>query len=652
MKKIMIIIGLLLLGTQALWAIVTVDGYCYLEGETNHSGTKILFEAVTPSAVTDSAYTNIDGYFLIGLSAGFYTITYSHDGRLPYTIPGDVEIFIDTTLDPVYIGLSGILSGTLVGGHNYHVVGDISVNNGDTLIIEPSVTVEFMDCYSFTIYGTLLAAGTESDSILFTSGQATPNPGDWNYIIFGSSSDSNSVISYAKIEYANYGISCSSSSPTISNNTISNNNSSGIYCYDYSSPTISNNTITNNNDDGIVCYDSSPTISNNTISNNDWGISCYNSSSPTISNNTISYTYRGISCSSSSPTISNNTISNNSYGISCGNSSPTISNNTISNNSYGISCSSSSPTISNNMILNNNSYGIFCYNSSSPTISNNAISNNYSGIQCSSSSPTISNNAISNNYRGIYCSSSSSPTISNNTINSNNNYGIMCYDNYSSPTILNNILYDNETGIHANSSPSALEYNLFWLNDYAGSGNMPAYFGQIITVNANGDSCDTYYNLFMDPLFVDPLNGDYNLSWANYPTPDLTMSPCIDAGDPNSPLDPDSTIADMGAFYFNQSVSIDEPGQSTEFNLTNYPNPLSSNVNNLTVSFNIHKPGRVTIQLFNIKGQLVSTLINEDKNVGEYTIDYQVNELSSGIYFTRMSVDGVDREVKKVILLK
>ena len=641
MKKIIIIIGLILLGTQALWSTITVDGFCYLDGETNHSGTKILFEAVTPSAITDSTYTNADGSFLIGLSGGIYTITYSHDSRLSYTIPGGVEIFINTTLDPVtlYIGLSGALSGTLVGGYSYHVAGDISVNSGDTLIIEPSVTVEFMDCYSFSISGKLIAAGTETDTIRFTSGQSIANPNDWNYIIFESDSDSNSVISYTKIEYAKYGIYCYSSSPTISNNTINSNNNDGILCYSSSSPSISNNTISNNYSNGIRCGNSSsPTISNNTInSNNNDGILCYSSSSPTISNNTISNNYsNGIHCSSSSPTISNNTINSNNY-------------------SYGIFCYSSSPTISNNTISTSHT-GLYCYSSSSPSISNNTISNNYSnGIHCgNSSSPTISNNTIcKNNDDGIYCSYSS-PTISNNTICKNNDDGISITSSISHPNILNNIIYDNnDYGVTFGGLPSAFEYNIFWLNLNVCSGSaIPPYFGQIITVNANGDSCDTYCNLFMDPLFVDPLNGDYHLSWVSYPIPDSTKSPCIDAGDPSSPPDPDGTIADMGAFYFNQNISIDEPVQPSEFNLTNYPNPISSNINNLTVSFNIHKPGRVTIQIFNIKGQLVSTLINEDKNVGEYTIAYQVNELSSGIYFTKMNVDGVGKEVKKVILLR
>jgi len=54
------------------------------------------------------------------------------------------------------------------------------------------------------------------------------------------------------------------------------------------------------------------------------------------------------------------------------------------------------------------------------------------------------------------------------------------------------------------------------------------------------------------PMFVDRRNFDLRLAWENYPVDDDTKSPCIDTGDPGSPLDPDHTIADIGAFYFKQ----------------------------------------------------------------------------------------------------
>jgi len=438
MKKNLTLVILMILTIiigQSAFADVTVDGFCYLEGETDHSGTKVLFNAVSPSAVTDSVYTIANGSFIISLAGGIYTLNYSHDGWQPY-FTGEIPLFANTTLDEVTLAsgtvqeVSGTQSGTWTSDYIYNVIGDVSVPAGDSLIIEPGVTVKFMGNYSLDIYGYLFAVGTETDSIYFTSGQASANPSDWNRIKFFSNSVTNSVITYSKIDYAGSGIGCHYSSPTISNNTISNN-STGIGCH-YSSPTISNNTISYNNG-GISCMDSSPTIINNTISNND---------------------YSGISCMmSSSPTIINNTISNNNNGIFCDGSSPTISNNTISNNSKGISC-----------------------------------------------------------------------------------------EWWSSPTILNNILFKNAMAIDAETTPSSCEYNLLWENnnDFTGDG-IPSYFGVIVTVNVNGDSCDSYLNLFMDPLFVDPGNNNFHL---------LGNSPCIDAGNPSSPLDPDETIADIGAFYF------------------------------------------------------------------------------------------------------
>lgn len=54
-------------------------------------------------------------------------------------------------------------------------------------------------------------------------------------------------------------------------------------------------------------------------------------------------------------------------------------------------------------------------------------------------------------------------------------------------------------------------------------------------------------NFDLDPLFVDPTNGDYHLQ---------PGSPCVDAGAPQAPLDPDGTRADVGAFYLPQAGAV------------------------------------------------------------------------------------------------
>ncbi|HPE58637.1 MAG TPA: hypothetical protein PK904_19685 [Bacteroidales bacterium] len=65
---------------QAQNRAVTVDGLCFLEGQTNHSGIKVLFTAVSPSAVTTEVFTDFGGAFTAGLAEGIYTVQYSKEG--------------------------------------------------------------------------------------------------------------------------------------------------------------------------------------------------------------------------------------------------------------------------------------------------------------------------------------------------------------------------------------------------------------------------------------------------------------------------------------------------------------------------------------------------------------------------------------------
>jgi flagellar hook assembly protein FlgD len=85
----------------------------------------------------------------------------------------------------------------------------------------------------------------------------------------------------------------------------------------------------------------------------------------------------------------------------------------------------------------------------------------------------------------------------------------------------------------------------------------------------------------------------------------------------------------------------------------NYPNPFNPTT---TISFSISEESNVAIDIFNVKGQKVKTLLNESKNVGEHLVhwngtDEQNKSVSSGVYFYKMKA-GKFVQTKKMILMK
>ncbi len=87
----------------------------------------------------------------------------------------------------------------------------------------------------------------------------------------------------------------------------------------------------------------------------------------------------------------------------------------------------------------------------------------------------------------------------------------------------------------------------------------------------------------------------------------------------------------------------------SEFKLNqNYPNPFNPTT---TFSYAIGKQGFVTLKIFNVLGKEVATLVNEVKSIGNYEIKFNAANLSSGIYFYKLT-SGTFTSTKKLTLIK
>lgn len=93
-------------------------------------------------------------------------------------------------------------------------------------------------------------------------------------------------------------------------------------------------------------------------------------------------------------------------------------------------------------------------------------------------------------------------------------------------------------------------------------------------------------------------------------------------------------------------ITLDLP---EEFSIKqNYPNPFNPATK---IEFTIPKENNVEIKVFNSLGMEVITLLNENKEAGKHSVEFNANKLPSGIYFYKI-VSGNYSEIKKMILLK
>ena len=142
-------------------------------------------------------------------------------------------------------------------------------------------------------------------------------------------------------------------------------------------------------------------------------------------------------------------------------------------------------------------------------------------------------------------------------------------------------------------------------------------------------------NINADPMFADSANGDYTLA---------AGSPAKNAGTDGLDLGyyPDGLPTGVEKDIVSENVP-------TEFTLSqNYPNPFNPTT---VINFRIPKMSNVELSVYNILGQKVSTLLKKELPAGSYKYSFDGSNLTSGIYFYKLSSKGFSA-VKKMMLLK
>ena len=104
----------------------------------------------------------------------------------------------------------------------------------------------------------------------------------------------------------------------------------------------------------------------------------------------------------------------------------------------------------------------------------------------------------------------------------------------------------------------------------------------------------------------------------------------------------------MGAHEYGLVNTDEVIIQNSKLNIQNYPNPFNPETN---IVFDISTGSNVLLEIYNVKGQKVTTLVNGPFEAGSHKVTWNAKDQSSGIYLLRFNTTEKS-ETKKLILLK
>jgi len=367
---------------------------------------------------------------------------------------------------------------------------------------------------------------------------------------------------------------------------------------------------------------------------------------------------------------------------------------------------STESVIEGNLIYGHYGSGIRCR--SSIRIANNVIHSNYGswtggGIYCEASPIIEGNTIVGNSSRkgaGIYCAEGSSPIIRNNIIANNDRGGSSeggegIYFDSSSITIECNDVFGNEggnysgipdqTGLNGNISmnpifcdAAAHDYSIHEMSPCA-PGNHPGG-NECGLIGARGVGCYYIATLVRSSRVVaeqsaivvtwelakaeDDLR--FTVLRSEPPSVDYVEIAGAEIARSGASYSFRDSRCEPGATYRYRIDAIDETGRRALFETDavslpemplalhqNHPNPFNPST---TVGYYLPRRCRVRIEVHDVSGRRVATLVDAERERGAHTavwngIDERGNAVASGVYFARLAA-GKETLSRKMVLLR
>jgi hypothetical protein len=102
-------------------------------------------------------------------------------------------------------------------------------------------------------------------------------------------------------------------------------------------------------------------------------------------------------------------------------------------------------------------------------------------------------------------------------------------------------------------------------------------------------------------------------------------------------------------FRINYVSNVDDETNITQYELLqNYPNPFNPTT---TINYQLPQAGFVTLKVYDVLGNEIETLVNEEKPAGTYKLTWDAENLPGGVYFYRIRTESYTK-TRKMVLLK